>query len=44
MNTIPKLISLHWVHSGQYCNHARNLLEDIILRYIELGYTKIGIT
>ncbi|MCK5163895.1 MAG: histidinol-phosphatase HisJ [Desulfobacula sp.] len=39
-----KLISLHGGHSGQYCNHARDLLEDIIQKYIELGFTKIGIT
>lgn len=38
------LISLHGGHSGQYCNHAEDLLEDIILRYIELGFTKVGIT
>ena len=39
-----RLISLHGGHSGQYCNHAKNLLEDIIIRYIELGFTKVGIT
>ncbi|MBC2703304.1 histidinol-phosphatase [Desulfobacula sp.] len=44
MNMTPHLISLHGGHSGQYCNHARDLLEDIILRYIELGFTKVGIT
>ncbi|SDT83900.1 histidinol-phosphatase HisJ [Desulfobacula phenolica] len=38
------LISLHGGHSGQYCNHARDLLEDIIQRYIELGFTTVGIT
>jgi len=35
---------MHGGHSGQFCNHADNLLEDIILRYIELGFTKVGIT
>ncbi|RLC21951.1 MAG: histidinol phosphatase [Deltaproteobacteria bacterium] len=39
-----RLISLHGGHSGQYCNHAKDLLEDIIIRYIELGFTKVGIT
>ncbi len=43
MNT-KRLISLHGGHSGQYCNHARDLLEDIIQRYIELGFAKVGIT
>lgn len=44
MNTTPELISLHGGHSGQYCNHAVDLLEDIVLRYIALGFTKVGIT
>lgn len=44
MNNTPQLISLHGGHSGQYCNHARDLLEDIILRYIDLGFTKVGIS
>ncbi len=38
------LISLHGGHSGQFCSHARDLLEDIILRYIDLGFTRVGIT
>ncbi len=43
MNT-KNLISLHGGHSGQYCNHAQDLLEDIIQKYIELGFKKVGIT
>lgn len=43
MNTTT-LISLHGGHSGQYCTHAGDLLEDIIHRYIELGFTTVGIT
>jgi len=39
-----ELISLHGGHSGQYCNHAENLLEDIIQKYIKLGFKKVGIT
>jgi len=38
------LISLHGGHSGQYCNHAEDLLEDIIQQYIKLGFTTVGIT
>lgn len=38
------LISLHGGHSGQYCSHAMDLLEDIIQRYIELGFKRVGIT
>ncbi len=40
----PQLISLHGGHSGQYCNHADGLLEDIIQKYIKLGFTTVGIT
>ena len=39
-----KLISLHGGHSGQFCNHAADMLEDIILQYIHLGFKKVGIT
>ncbi|NOX35141.1 MAG: histidinol-phosphatase HisJ [Deltaproteobacteria bacterium] len=44
MNKPPQPISLHGGHSGLYCCHARDLLEDIIQRYIKLGFTKVGIT
>ena len=44
MNTTASRISLHGGHSGQYCNHAMDLLEDIILRYIDLGFKRVGIT
>ena len=39
-----ELISLHGGHSGQYCNHAEDLLEDIIQKYIKLGFKKVGIS
>lgn len=39
-----QLISFHGGHSGQFCVHAKDQLEDIIKRYIELGFAKIGIT
>jgi histidinol-phosphatase (PHP family) len=44
MNVTANLISLHGGHSRQYCNHAVDLLEDIILKYIALGFRKVGIT
>ncbi len=40
----PLLISLHGGHSGEFCSHAKDDLEDIILRYIDLGFTRVGIT
>ncbi len=39
-----KLISLHGGHSGQFCNHAEDSLEDIIKQYIKLGFTQVGIS
>ncbi|MBF0258487.1 MAG: histidinol-phosphatase [Desulfamplus sp.] len=39
-----KFISIHGGHSGQFCNHARDTLEQIIERYIELEFEWIGIT
>ncbi len=37
-------ISYHGGHSGQYCSHAKDKLEDIILEYIRQGFTRVGIT
>ena len=31
-------------HSGQFCNHARNSLEEIITTYIEKGFSWVGVT
>jgi histidinol-phosphatase (PHP family) len=38
------LISLHGGHSGEFCCHARDRLEDIICTYIEKGFRTVGIT
>ncbi len=43
MTTI-KNVSVHGGHSGQFCNHATDSLEDIILEYIRKGYSWVGIT
>ncbi|MBU1194260.1 MAG: histidinol-phosphatase HisJ [Proteobacteria bacterium] len=43
MNRIER-ISLHGGHSGQFCSHAQDCLEDIIQRYIALGFPCVGIT
>lgn len=37
-------ISLHGGHSGQFCCHAKDRLEEIIQAYIKLGFTRVGIT
>ncbi|MCG8616007.1 MAG: histidinol-phosphatase [Desulfobacterales bacterium] len=40
----PTLISLHGGHSGQFCNHADNTLEEMIQAYIAKGFTTVGIS
>ena len=40
----PSLISLHGGHSGQFCCHAENRLEEIVCAYIEKGFKRVGIT
>jgi len=39
-----ELVSVHGGHSGQFCEHARDSLEDIILAYIRKGFSWVGIT
>lgn len=40
----PFFVSVHGGHSGEFCLHAKDRLEDMIKRYIELGFTWVGIT
>lgn len=40
----PRPVSVHGGHSGQFCSHARNTLEEIIRAYIDQGYLWVGIT
>jgi len=37
-------ISLHGGHSGQYCDHARDTLADIVAAYFGAGFDCIGLT
>ncbi|PIE64732.1 MAG: histidinol phosphatase [Desulfobacterales bacterium] len=37
-------VSVHGGHSGQFCNHAEDLLEDIIKVYIDKGFSWLGVT
>jgi histidinol-phosphatase (PHP family) len=39
-----ELVSIHGGHSGQFCSHARDSLEEIVLRYIQKGFAWVGIT
>ena len=43
-DTSTSLISLHGGHSGEFCDHAQDRLEQIIRRYIQLGFPHVGIT
>ncbi len=40
----PQLVSFHGGHSGEFCDHAADLLEDIIKAYIEKGFSHVGIS
>jgi histidinol-phosphatase (PHP family) len=40
----PTLVSVHGGHSGEFCLHAKDSLEEMIKRYIELDFTWVGIT
>ena len=37
-------VSVHGGHSGQYCHHAKNSLEEVVQAYIAAGYSWAGIT
>ena len=37
-------VSIHGGHSGQFCSHARNTLEEIVEQYLVLGFSWVGIT
>ena len=40
----PDLVSVHGGHSGEFCCHAKDLLEEIIKAYIKRGFSWVGIT
>ena len=40
----PQPVSIHGGHSGQFCSHAKNTLEEVILAYVRQGYPWVGIT
>ena len=39
-----KLVSVHGGHSGSFCGHASDSLEDVVERYIELGFDWVCLT
>lgn len=38
------LVSIHGGHSGEFCNHAEDSLEEVIQTYIARGFSWVGIT
>ncbi len=40
----PLRVSIHGGHSGQFCGHAEDTLEDIVKAYIAQGYSWVGVT
>ena len=42
MNT--RLVSVHGGHSGGFCSHAKDSLENIVQAYINRGFSWVGIT
>jgi histidinol-phosphatase (PHP family) len=40
----PNLVSVHGGHSGQFCCHARDTLEEIVTAYIRKNFTWVGLT
>ncbi len=41
---VPPPVSVHGGHSGQFCGHAKDTLEEIVLAYIDHRYPWVGIT
>ena len=44
MPSSPDRVSVHGGHSGQFCGHAEDTLEEIVRAYIAHGYAWVGIT
>ena len=40
----PQPVSIHGGHSGQFCGHAKDTLEEIVLAYIDQRCPWVGIT
>lgn len=37
-------VSVHGGHSGQFCNHARDTLEEVVQAYFDQGFAWVGLT
>lgn len=43
-NLAPSRVSVHGGHSGPFCLHAKDALEDIVETYITQGFSWVGLT
>ena len=43
-STSVALVSIHGGHSGQFCSHSSDSLEEMLRAYIDKGYEWVGIT
>lgn len=41
---LPDFVSVHGGHSGQFCNHATDMLEEIVQTYIAQEFLWVGIS
>ena len=37
-------VSVHGGHSGQFCHHARDSLQDVVQAYVDASFSWVGIT
>lgn len=44
MNDVVDKVSVHGGHSGQFCQHARDSLEEVVRAYAEQGFRWVGLT
>lgn len=44
MDTPVQRVSIHGGHSGEFCSHAEDTLEEIVAAYIAKGYVWVGLT
>ena len=41
---LPPLVSVHGGHSGDYCQHGQDSLDDIVRAYYSMNFAWVGIT
>jgi histidinol phosphatase-like PHP family hydrolase len=43
-NASPTRVSVHGGHSGEFCTHAVDSLEEVVQAYVQGGFSWVGIT